>query len=88
MKKVLKSTVFIAIILYVSITLINQQKTLNNYKQEQNSLTAKIKEQEALKDNLNKIKQNISSTEYIEEVAREKLDMYLPNERVYIDTAK
>ena len=23
--------------------------------------------------------------EYIEEVAREKLDMYLPNEKVYID---
>ena len=26
--------------------------------------------------------------EYIEEVAREKLDMYLPNERVYIDISK
>ena len=26
--------------------------------------------------------------EYIEEMAREKLDMYLPNERVYIDTSK
>mgnify|MGYP001089089781 CR=1 FL=1 len=88
MKKILKYTSFLAIILYVSITLINQQKTLNSYKQEQNSLAAKIKEQENLKDNLNKIKQNISSTEYIEEVAREKLDMYLPNERVYIDTAK
>lgn len=88
MKKILKYTSFLAIILYVSITLINQQKTLNSYKQEQNSLAAKIKEQENLKDNLNKIKQNISSTEYIEEVAREKLDMYLPTERVYIDTAK
>ena len=33
-------------------------------------------------------KKNINSEEYIEEVAREKLDMYLPNERVYIDISK
>ena len=31
---------------------------------------------------------NINSKEYIEEVAREKLDMYLPNEKVYIDISK
>ena len=35
-----------------------------------------------------KTKENVNSTEYIEEVAREKLDMYLPNERVYIDISK
>ena len=37
---------------------------------------------------LQKTKENVNSTEYIEEVAREKLDMYLPNERVYIDISK
>ena len=26
--------------------------------------------------------------EFIEEIARDKLDMYLPNERVYIDIGK
>lgn len=29
------------------------------------------------------MKDNINSPEYIEQVAREKLDMYLPNERIY-----
>ena len=33
-------------------------------------------------------KANINSKEYIEEVARGKLDMYLPNEKVYIDISK
>jgi len=34
------------------------------------------------------MKENVDSTEYIEEMAREKLDMYLPNERVYVDMGK
>ena len=33
-------------------------------------------------------KENLNSTEYIEDVARNKLGMYLPNERVYIDISK
>ena len=32
-----------------------------------------------------KQKKNINSEKYIEEIAREKLDMYLPNEKVFID---
>ena len=31
-------------------------------------------------------KQNITSLDYIEKLAREKLGMYLQNERVYIDS--
>ena len=33
-------------------------------------------------------KESVSSIDYIEEVAREKLDMYLPNERIYVDVDK
>ena len=36
-------------------------------------------------DKLNEEKSNVNSPEYIEAIAREKLDMYLPNERVYVD---
>ena len=39
-------------------------------------------------EELKTTKENINSEEYIEEVAREKLDMYLPNEKVYIDISK
>ena len=45
---------------------------------------ATIDEQEKL----NETKKNINSNEYIEQIAREKLGMYLPNERVYIDIGK
>ena len=34
------------------------------------------------------MKENINSDEYIEQIAREKLEMYYPNERVYIDIEK
>ena len=40
------------------------------------------------KEELLELKNNINSPEYIEQIAREKLDMYLPNERVYIDISQ
>ena len=67
---------------------IKQQKTLNAYKNEQSYVSSKIDEQEQLNKSLNEKKDNINSPEYIEEMARTKLDMYLPNERVYIDIGK
>ena len=42
-------------------------------------------EKEEYQETLANKKANINSKEYIEQVAREKLDMYLPNERIYID---
>ena len=42
----------------------------------------------AYQESLNATKDNINSEEYIEQIAREKLDMYLPNEKVYIDKSK
>ena len=50
--------------------------------------TEQINKQLAYQKTLTDKKDNINSKEYIEEVAREKLDMYLPNERVYIDKTK
>ena len=31
------------------------------------------------------MKDNVNSQEYIEKIAREKLGMYMPNEKVYVD---
>ena len=45
-------------------------------------------EAEEIKQELADTKEHLDSKEYIEDVAREKLDMYLPNERVYIDKTK
>lgn len=86
--KIYKKILVIGIIIYISCIFIGQQKTLNSYKNSQEYYISKIKEQEDYKENLMSMKENVNSTEYIEEMAREKLDMYLPNERVYVDIGK
>ena len=37
------------------------------------------------KEELAKKKEDVNSLEFIEQTAREKLDMFYPNEKVYID---
>jgi len=84
-KKLLKRLIIVCVLIYTATTFINQQKILNTYasnKQEvEEKLVAAKEEQEELK----KIEENVNSKEYIEQNAREKLDMYLPNERVYVN---
>lgn len=87
-RKFLKTVLIVGIFIYVSTTFIEQQKSLAAYKNEQKVLEDKIQQQKEYKEELLTTKENLSSPEYIEEIAREKLDMYLPNERVYIDIAK
>ena len=87
-RKLIKKIIFISLISYVLIIFINQQKTLNSYSQEKEYYTSKAEELSAYNQTLIETKENIDSKEYIETVAREKLDMYLPEERVYKDITK
>lgn len=87
-KKILKKIIYIAIAVYVLYILINQQKVLNSYKSAQEYYQNEIQTKLAYQESLRETKNNINSEEYIEEMAREKLDMYLPNERVYVDKDK
>lgn len=87
-KKIFKIISMSAIAVYVIGILITQQKTLSSYSKEQKYVSDQIKEQTEYKQTLANLKENVNSPEYIEEVAREKLDMYLPNERVYVDVNK
>ena len=48
-------------------------------------LASKIDEQKTYNKELVAEKENVNSKEYIEQIAREKLDMYYPNEKIYID---
>lgn len=74
--------------IYFIYTLIAQQKTLNSYAREKERYNEQIEVAEDEQKELQEMKENINSDEYIEQIAREKLDMYYPNERVYIDTEK
>ncbi len=84
----LKKIVFVAVLIYSVITVISQQKILNTYKAQAKTLDSQIAEATEYQEQLNEEKKNVNSSEYIEAVAREKLDMYLPNERVYVDNEK
>ncbi len=84
MKK-LRKVFIIILIIYATFTVINQQKTLNKYNQENIELSKQIEEEQQNKEQLAKRKEDVNSLEFIEQTAREKLDMYYPNERVYID---
>ncbi len=84
-KKIYKRLLILGIAIYVIFTLVNQQKTLNQYTADANELVSKIEEQKEYKEELAKKKEDVTSLDYIEQTAREKLDMYYPNERIYID---
>ena len=88
MKKIYRNILIITFLIYFIITVISQQKTLNQYKTESATYSKKLEEVQNTNADLTKTKENVNSPEYIEGVAREKLDMYLPNERVYIDMTK
>lgn len=83
--KLYKTLFLLGIGIYVMLTLVNQQKALNQYTEDTNKLTSQIEEQKEYKDELAKQKDDVTSLEFIEQMAREKLDMYYPNERVYVD---
>lgn len=84
-KKMYKKLLIILVLGYLIFTLINQQKVLNQYSENSKQLASKIQEQEAYKEELSAEKENVNSKEFIEQMAREKLEMYYPNEKVYVD---
>lgn len=86
--KLYKKILILAFILYFIYTLIMQQKTLNSYSVEKAKYKENIEVAEDEQKELQNMKDNINSNEYIEQIAREKLGMYYPNEKVYIDVEK
>ncbi len=85
-KKIINFIIIVCAAIYALITFINQQKILNQYAKNCEDLSVQIEEQKEYNEELSKKKQDISSKEFIEETARKNLDMYLPNEKVYLDT--
>ena len=92
MKKFFKSNLYkvivIAFLVYVAYVLYTQQTKLDNYAKDKQYYEDQIADLNEQKEELIVEKENVNSPEYIEDVAREKLDMYLPNEKVYVDINK
>lgn len=87
--KLLKNAFLIALIVWI-VMLIKQQLNISQYRDEIKDLSSQIEvaenELNQNKQDLEQEKKNTDSLEYIEKLAREKLGMYLQNERVYIDS--
>lgn len=88
LKKHYKKILLFIVLAYVCNIFISQQKMLNTYNSDVEKYETSLAKEEETKASLLEIKENVNSSEYIEKVAREKLGMYLPNERVYIDITK
>ena len=84
----LRKLVFIVIAIYAVATFTNQEKILNSYRNQKTEIANQIEDAEEQKAQLTISKENANSLEYIEQVAREKLNMYYPNERIYVDNSK
>lgn len=85
-KKLIRNIIIILALIYAVFTLIKQQNVINQYVSTSRDLASQIEQEKEYKDELAKKQEDINSDEFIEDEAREKLDMYLPNEKVYIDT--
>lgn len=84
-KKLYKNLLILFVLIYVIFTLINQQKVLNQYSENSKELASKIENEKSQNEKLISEKENVNSKEFIEQTAREMLDMYYPNEKIYID---
>ena len=87
-KKIYKMLFLVLLCGYIIYTFINQQQILNTYNADAKRYSLQIEEAKLKNSNLIAKKNSVTSKEFIEEIARDKLDMYLPNERVYIDIGK
>ena len=87
-KSKLYKLIVVALVIYAVYILYNQQVKLDSYASEKQYYQDQINDLNEQKEELIAEKENVNSPEYIEDIAREKLDMYLPNERVYIDISK
>lgn len=86
--KFISSVILLLVLLIFMITrLISQQKTLSQQEKDMKYyLAQKLQLEEENKELKNKF-EKIDSEEYIESIAREKLNMYYPNERLYLDAS-
>lgn len=83
--RLIKKLIMVAFIIYFIITVFNQQKKLDDYRNSIAIVEKQIEEKTEYKESLVSLRENATSLEYIERVAREKLQMYKPNEKVYKD---
>ncbi|TYQ14600.1 UNVERIFIED_CONTAM: cell division protein FtsL [Acetivibrio alkalicellulosi] len=72
-------------VIYFGIVLINQQSLLNYQNLEMEQIDNKIQDEKELNARLLRQREEVLSDEYIEKIARQKLDMVREGERIFVD---
>ena len=85
LKRLLKTMILIALLLYSVVCFAKQEVYFHKYDSELESYNMRISEEQLKYEQLKNTRSKVSSKEYIEEVAREKLGLVMPNEIVFID---
>ena len=75
------------IVAFLLVKGIVQQPEITKNKEEIQNLNTKIEEQQATNDEIKDMMGKVDTDEYIEKVAREKLDLVKENEIIFIDVA-
>ena len=84
-KRLFKTIVMTAVFMYACLILARQEVTFYEYDNEIEKYVRLIEEETLKNEQLTRTKDHISSKEYIEEIAREKLGLVMPNEIVFVD---
>ena len=84
-KKLITLIIIVTSIILFLITFINQEKMSKKYDEESSQYTQQIENAQTIQNKLKSTSSSLNTLNYIEDTARNKLDMYLPNERVYVD---
>lgn len=81
---IVSAAAFVFCVYFVCVT-IGQQHTINIKQREINELNSKIVSARQETERLSSEFESVNEPEYLERMAREKLGLVQPNERVYID---
>ena len=83
--KLLKTILITAVLMYTGLTVFKQEVAFNKYDSEIEKYERLIEEEQLRNEQLVSTRMKISSKEYVEEIAREKLGLVMPNEIVFVD---
>lgn len=87
LRRLIKTIAVISVLMYAFFVMAKQEIAFKKYDNELKNVQSMIAEEDVLYEQLVNTKNQISSDKYIEEVAREKLGLVMPNEIVFIDAS-
>ena len=88
LKQLLKCVGFVVLAFYLSVTLVDQQRRINDNTQRTQEVQAQIANANLQTEMLREELARVDTYEYLERVARETLRLAMPGDRIFIDSAR